>query len=126
MIKGIHHISMRCNDPEEFEKVRDFYLNVLGLTVKREWPGAVMIDTGGDSVLEINTGGENPRQAGVVRHFALAVDDVDTLVERVKAAGYTVTREHTDIALPSDPPLPARIAFCVGAIGEEIEFFCEK
>ena len=39
MIKGIHHISMRCNDPEEFEKVKDFYLNVLGLTVKREWPG---------------------------------------------------------------------------------------
>ena len=36
MITGIHHISMKCGTREEFEKARDFYLNVLGFSAVRE------------------------------------------------------------------------------------------
>ena len=125
MVKGIHHISMRTNTPEEFQRVKDFYVNVIGLTVKREWNGACMIDTGA-GLLEIMGNGENLRHPGTVTHFALATDDVDGIIEKVKAAGYTVTRGPVDIALPSDPPLPARIAFIEGPLGESIELFDEK
>ncbi len=44
MIKGIHHISMKCNTDEEMSKVKDFYLSVLGLKIIREWPDGIMID----------------------------------------------------------------------------------
>lgn len=125
MVKGIHHISMRCSSPEEFEKVRSFYLDVIGLTVKREWNGACMIDTGA-GLLEIMANGDSMRQPGTVNHFALWTDDVDGIVEKVRAAGYAVRREPVDIALPSDPPLPARIAFVEGPLGESIELFDEK
>lgn len=55
MITGIHHISMKCGTQEEFDKAKDFYLNVS-----------------------------------------------------------------------SSPALHARMAFCKGALGEEIEFFQEQ
>jgi len=58
--------------------------------------------------------------------MAFAVKDVDACVEAVRAAGYEITVEPNDIVIPSNPPLPARIAFCIGPVGEEIEFFCEK
>jgi glyoxylase I family protein len=34
--------------------------------------------------------------------------------------------EPTDICIPSAAPYPARIGFCIGPVGEEIEFFQEK
>ena len=47
-------------------------------------------------------------------------------MEAVKAAGYEVFIEPKDIVIASNPPFPARIAFCRGPLGEEIEFFQEK
>ena len=44
----------------------------------------------------------------------------------LRAAGYKITMEPTDIVIGSTPPYPARIAFCIGPVGEELEFFCEK
>ena len=46
MIKGIHHISMKCGTEAEFVKVRDFYINILGLKICREWPNGIMFETG--------------------------------------------------------------------------------
>ena len=63
---------------------------------------------------------------GVIRHFAFATDDVDACVEAVKAAGYEVFIEPKDIEIASTPVFPARIAFCKGPLGEEIELFEEK
>ncbi len=37
MIKGIHHISMKCGTTEELAKVREFYIELLGLKIIREW-----------------------------------------------------------------------------------------
>ena len=66
------------------------------------------------------------RAKGVIRHFAFATDDVDACVEVVKAAGYEVFIEPKDIEIASTPVFPARIAFCKGPLGEEIELFEEK
>lgn len=60
MIKGIHHISMKCRTDEELMKVKDFYIYVLGMKICREWPEGIMIDTG-SGLLEIFTNGEGER-----------------------------------------------------------------
>ena len=125
MIKGMHHISMKCGKAEEYEKAKDFYLNVLGLSVKREWQGGIMIDTG-DCLIEIFSTGEGIRGRGAVQHFALATDDVDELADRIKKAGYEVFIEPNDIVIKSEPEFPARMAFCYGPLGEEIELFMER
>ena len=125
MIKGIHHVSMKCGNKEEYEKAKNFYMNVLGLQVKREWPEGIMIDTG-NGLIEIFCNGEGIRSKGAVRHFALDVDDVDLLAERIKNAGCDVFIEPGDIVIPSDPPFHARMCFCIGPLGEEIEIFSER
>lgn len=47
-------------------------------------------------------------------------------MEAVRAAGYEVFVEPKDIEIASEIPFPARIAFCRGPVGEEIEFFHEN
>jgi glyoxylase I family protein len=37
-----------------------------------------------------------------------------------------VTVEPVDKVIPSAPPYPVRLAFCIGPLGEEVEFFCER
>lgn len=125
MIKGIHHISMKCGTKEEFERARDFYLNVLGFSAVREWPEGIMMDSG-NGLLEIFCNGEGVRTKGAIRHVAFSTDDVDGIIAKVKAAGYKVFIEPNDIVIRSEPELHARMAFCYGPLGEEIEFFQEQ
>ncbi len=124
LIKGIHHIALKCCDKEEYEKTITFYGDVLGLELARSWDSGTMFNTG-TGLLEIFNNGESQLEQGVVRHFALATDDVDSCVEAVSNAGYEVFMEPKDISIPSEPAYPARIAFCYGPMGEEIEFFQE-
>ncbi len=63
---------------------------------------------------------------GVIRHFALSVTDVDELADRIEKAGYEVFVKPKNIYIPAENPLVARIAFCYGPLGEQIELFCEK
>ena len=109
MITGIHHISMKCGTEEEFRRAKDFYLNVLGLSVRREWAGGVMIDTG-SGLIEIFSGGAGIRSKGAIRHVAFSSDDVDGVAEKVRNAGYDVFIPPKDILIPSDPAYPARMA----------------
>ena len=125
MIKGIHHISMKCETPEELEKVKEFYLDILGLTVCREWDGGLMLDTG-KGLIEIFTDQAGVRQLGAIRHMALLTDDVDSIVSKVREAGYEVFVEPNDVDIPAEPVYPIRMAFCYGPLGEQIEFFCER
>lgn len=125
LIKGVHHVCMKCCNAEEFDKVQRFYGETLGLPKVREWPAGVMFDLGG-SLLEVFSNGTETLPQGVWQHIALATEDVDACVEAVSAAGYEITTAPKDIVVASQPPLPARIAFCIGPMGEEIEFFHEK
>ncbi len=125
MIKGIHHISMKCNTEEEINRVKEFYISVLGMKIIREWSDGFMIDTG-SGYIEVFTNADGEHRLGAIRHFALLTDDVDSIADKVKAAGYEVFVEPVDKVIDSDPEYPIRMAFCFGPLGEQIEFFCER
>ena len=128
LICGIHHVALKCDGTAEFEKTLHFYQDVLGLEPVRSWGegenAGAMLSTG-DGLLEIFASGRKLPQ-GAIRHFALRTERVDDCVAAVRAAGYPITVEPKDIVIASNPPFPARIAFCTGPVGEEIEFFQER
>jgi glyoxylase I family protein len=122
MITGLHHISMKCETTEEFEKAKAFYIELLGFKTVREWSEGIMIDFG-NGMLEIFSNGPGIKTKGALRHIAFATDNVDETIDMVKKAGYEVFIEPRDIIIKSEPEFPARMAFCYGPLGEEIEFF---
>lgn len=128
-ITGIHHVALKCQGVEHYEKTLHFYRDLLNLPVVRSWgageQAGIMLDTGA-GLLEIFANAPDRLGAGALRHIAFAVEDTDACIETVRNAGYTVTMEPNDICISSDPPYPARIAFCIGPVGEEVEFFCVK
>ncbi len=128
-ITGIHHIALKAKGLEAFAELTAFYHDLLGLPIVRTWGSgedlAMMLDTGA-GMLEIFANAPDTLGMGALRHIAFAVEDTDACIEAVRAAGYTVTVEPKDIVIPSDPPYPARIAFCIGPVGEEVEFFHVK
>ncbi|MBR3275649.1 MAG: VOC family protein [Eubacterium sp.] len=130
LITGIHHAALKCSSVEEFEKTVRFYSETLGMEIVRTWgEGAfagIMLNTGDGSLMEIFANAESRLPQGAIRHLALRTGDVDAAVEAVRKAGYEITDEPKDIVIPSEVPFPARVAFAIGPVGEEIEFFCEK
>ena len=128
-VSGIHHVALKACGKDAFDKTIEFYHDLLGLPIVRTWgdggESAAMLGCG-DSLFEIFANGDERFYEGALRHIALDVDNIDECVERVRKAGYEITMEPTDICIPSEPPYPARIAFCVGAVGETVEFFCPK
>lgn len=128
LICGIHHVALKCDGTAEFEKTLHFYQDILRLEPVRSWGegenAGAMLSTG-DGLLEIFASGRKLPQ-GAIRHFALRTERVDDCVAAVRAAGYPITVEPKDIVIASNPPFPARIAFCTGPVGEEIEFFQER
>ena len=124
MITGLHHISMKCGTSEEFEKAKSFYTGLLGFVTVREWPEGIMLRCG-NFQLELFCNGAGVKELGAIRHMALATDDVDAVAAKVKEAGYEVFIEPKDIVIGSVPEFHARMAFCFGPLGEQIEFFKE-
>lgn len=128
-ISGVHHIALKACGVEDYEKTIRFYHEILGMPIVRTWgegnAAGAMLDTGA-GMMEIFASGETQLGQGTIRHMAFAVKDVDACVGAVRAAGYEIIKEPTDIVIPSEPPYPARIAFCIGPVGEEIEFFAER
>ena len=117
LIKGIHHVALRPTYAQ-FEKAKTFYLDLLGLKVVRQWGDekypCMMISTGDNSCIEVLPVPEEndvPLE-GKFAHLALATDDTDGCVARVREAGYEITIEPKDVEL-SD--ITARIAFCTGS-----------
>lgn len=125
MIKGIHHISMKCRNEEEYRKTRSFYTEILKLPVVKECDACLLLDTGA-GLIEIFRDGTERLPKGVIRHFAFAAEDVAACVEAVRAAGYEVFIAPKKVEIGGDPLYPATIAFCYGPLGEEIEFFCQQ
>ena len=128
-ITGIHHIALKACGVADFEKTIKFYHEILGLPIVRTWGDGedigMMLDTGA-GLLEIFANGDGYPGQGALRHLAFEVEDTDACIEAVRAAGYEVTMEPCDIVIASNPPYPARIAFCIGPVGEEVEFFKVK
>ena len=126
-IKGSHHVAIKSNGLEEFEKLVHFYRDLLEMPVLRSWgegmEQGIMLDTGA-GIMELFPNAEDRPGQGALRHLALATDDVDNCIETVRAAGYAITIEPKDINIGGN--YPARIAFCIGPVGEEVEFFHVK
>ncbi|MCQ2417860.1 MAG: VOC family protein [Oscillospiraceae bacterium] len=125
MIQGLHHVSFKTMNDAQYETAKQFYTKILGLRVLKECEVCILMDTG-DGIVEIFRDGSEDLPKGTIRHFAFAVDDVDSIVSKVKEAGCTVFVEPKDVCIGGDPLFPARIAFCTGPLGEEIEFFHQK
>jgi glyoxylase I family protein len=130
-IKGcaFHHVALKVSD---FEKSLKFYTEGLGFEVFRTWKNAqgsniALIDMGSGEYFEIFADGgqtqhEQPK-AGEYFHLALRVDNPREAFERALEYGATPHIEPKEALLPSEPPLPAALAFVKGPDGEQIEFF---
>lgn len=126
LVKGIHHVSLTCTTKEQYEKTISFYNNVLEIDVWKQWTNGIMFRTGLE-VIEVFLKEElSDLPQGAIRHFAFAVDSVDACIEKVRQEGYTITVEPKDVAIPAAPAYLARVGFCIGPVGEEIEFFQER
>lgn len=123
-VHSIHHISMKCGEPEMFEKAVAFYTGVLGFSVVRRWSDGIFLQSG-TACIEIFTNASGIRELGAIRHFALATDRVDELAASIEEAGYEVFIKPKDIVIPSEPALHARMAFFYGPLGEQVELFKE-
>lgn len=122
---GFHHLAMRVKD---FDASMKFYKEGLGFVEYKAWgegdKRAVMLDTGDGNYFEIFAGGKDEvKPEGAYLHVALRTDNCDLALKRAVEAGAVVTQEPSDVTIPSNPPLPVRIAFCKGLDGEIIEFF---
>ena len=125
MIKGIHHVSMKTRNDAEYERVKKFYSEILGLKIIKECESCLLLDTG-NGIVEIFRNGTEEAVRGVIRHFAFAVDDVKECVDAVSGAGYEVFVPMKEADVGGDTNLHATIAFCKGPLGEEIEFFSSE
>ena len=125
-ITGIHHIALKAKGTKSYNKLIEFYHDILGMPIVRRWGDGenlgAMLDTGA-GLLEVFSNAPDILGQGALRHLAFEVEDPDVCIEAVRKAGYEVTIEPKDIVIASDPPYPARIAFCIGPVGEEVEFF---
>lgn len=124
-LKGLHHISITVKD---FDATVELYTKGFGFTPAVSWGSAeerraVMLAMGDGTFLEVFSGAEEDQPAGLFAHIALASDDCDADFQRAVAAGASIQMEPRSLDLPSDPPIPVRIAFVKGLDGESIEFF---
>ena len=125
MIKGFHHVAVKASD---FEKSYKFYTELLGLKCRNAWgegeKRARMLVAEDGSAIELFAGGvKADALTSPYIHIAFAVDDPDYYIEKVRAEGYAIKMEPTDMDIQGTPGFKARIAFCYGPDGEEVEFF---
>ncbi len=115
---------MKTSNNEEYAKVKNFYSNLIGLSIIKESDDCVLFDAGA-GIVEIFRNGMQNLKDGVIGHFAFDVDNTDSYIEKVRKAGYEIIMEPTNVQIGGDPAFPARVAFSRGPLGEKIEFFCQ-
>ena len=122
---GTHHIAIQTTD---YEASVRFYTEVMGMTevVEFETGGrrAVMLDIGDGSHMELfepipGAQPSNDATGNIVFHFALQTTDIESALERVRAAGMEITVELRSADLG---PLSVSLAFFKGPSGEVVEF----
>ena len=127
LLQGVHHVCLKAQGSQPYERAKKFYLETLGFTLVREWgegDGRGCMIQLGNCLMELMANGVPEQDAqGMYRHIAFAAEDVDAALEAAKAAGCPVVMEPSERNLGGNYPI--RIAFCTGPLGEEIEFFHE-
>ncbi len=134
-ITGFHHAAIHASD---FDATVAFWTQTFGFVLTISWAinddghGAIMLDVGDGNYLEVFEHPDTPKPAsdapqGIV-HIALRCVGIVELIDRVRAAGLTITMEPTQIpianTLPGKPAtVPVHIAFFTGPDGEVVELF---
>jgi len=84
---GVHHDSVNVDD---LEKAVDFYVGILGLSVRDDRPNlpvpGTWLDAGAQQLHLVQ--GEAP--TGLGQHFALLVEDLDAVAGELRDKGFTV------------------------------------
>ena len=93
MIKGIAHVCIGCTD---LTAVRRLYCDTLGFTPRFEFKrkGNVFgfyLEVSPGMYLEFFQSDSVPPAGSPIRHFCLETDDLDGVIGKLRAAGYTVT-----------------------------------
>lgn len=125
---GLHHVSLQTVELDDSLRL---YRDVLGMQVVSEGGSPerriFLLDMGDGSHMELlgplagpSPDTEGPAASAPISHVALATTDIRSALERVRGAGYEITRELTDVALGE---LLATIAFFRGPSGESVEFW---
>ena len=123
---GLHHVALNVAD---FDATIRFYVEGLGLNVHYEWVmsrgsrAAMLGGVNGTNIEVFETPGRPEPVDGAITHFALRTDNVDRAYAAALEAGARPETEPINFALSGSPPAIARIAFCRGLDGEQIEFF---
>lgn len=132
MIKGIHHVALRCRDMKNYRDTLEFYQNIIGMKEKYSWGegdfAATMLEINGD-VIEIFSTGKALDETGTINHFCFETDDPAEETRKVLEAGYPVIVPPTNVILKlnnaTGQHLLLTYAYCVGPVGEVIEFYKE-
>jgi glyoxylase I family protein len=124
---GFHHISIQTPD---FEAALRFYRDGLGMSehVKFEIGGRrfVLLDCGDGSYLELqepDPSADALSGRATLAHFALAVSDLPSALDKARLAGCEITMQPKQVNLGGN--LPAMVAFFTGPNGESVELFQE-
>jgi catechol 2,3-dioxygenase-like lactoylglutathione lyase family enzyme len=117
-IVGTHHIALATRN---FDRLRDFYAETLGLPILGCFPGErILFLDAGSTALELIEEGTPDRSTGLIgwSHLALEVADLD-------AAHAALTARGIPFHIPPESYLPisptVRIAFFRDPDGNEIE-----
>ena len=127
MEAGIHHISLKADGVQQSRAILDFYQNVLSCPLIHQWgegeQAGAMLNLG-NVLLEVMATGGAGLEKGRFAHIAFRSEDVDHSIEQVRRAGRPILVEPKDVNLGGT--YPARVGFCLGPAGEEIEFFQDQ
>ena len=63
LIKGIHHVCLKCANKEEYKEVVHFYHEILELEIARTWSEGIMFQFG-NAVLEVFANGGEKAEGG--------------------------------------------------------------
>lgn len=125
-VTGLAHIGIQTSD---MDRSIAFYRDTLGFVLDHRTSlrdGAVelgFLKVGHCTVELVKSGdgsGVKERSAGIVDHVALAVEDVDSLAERLTEQG---VRFETEKPMDLDLMGGAKAIFFHGPDGERLEFF---
>ena len=123
----MHHVTVSTGDLDASMKL---YQDVLGMTPVTNFTmpdkDVYILDIGDGSHIELfhipdaSIKGSDNTGNHPLLHIALATSDTEESIEKVRAAGYSVTMEPVVLDIGK---FSAKIAFFTGPSGEEIEFF---
>ena len=118
-VTGTHHVALYTGN---LERLRDFYVDTLGLPQVGAFPGGriIFIDAGSTAIELITREGWSGTETGSWQHLAFTVEDVDAAYHELTAKG--IPFHVLPKSVPEDNP-SVRIAFFKDPDGNILELF---